>query len=38
MNKLFKSRLLLVAALAPIILALQPAYVDAQTQTLPYVT
>jgi hypothetical protein len=38
MHKFFKSRLLLVAALAPIILALQPAYVDAQTQTLPYVT
>jgi TRAP-type uncharacterized transport system substrate-binding protein len=32
MNKLFKSRLLLVAALAAVILALQPAHVDAQTQ------
>jgi TRAP-type uncharacterized transport system substrate-binding protein len=32
MNKFFKSRLLLVAALAPIILALQPACADAQTQ------
>src|SRR6202166_4521196 len=35
MNKFFKSRLLLVAALAPIILALQPAYVDAQTHNAP---
>jgi TRAP-type uncharacterized transport system substrate-binding protein len=32
MNKLFKSRLLLVAALAAVILALQLAHVDAQTQ------
>jgi hypothetical protein len=35
MHKFFKSSLLLVAALAPIILALQPAYVDAQTQNAP---
>jgi hypothetical protein len=35
MHKFFKSRLLLVAALAPIILALQPAYVDAPTQNAP---
>jgi hypothetical protein len=35
MNKFFKSRLLLVAALALVILALQPAHVNAQTQNAP---
>jgi hypothetical protein len=35
MNKFFESRLLLVAALALVILALQPAYVNAQTKNAP---